>query len=162
MNNRPNRSFNKRLHLLFTITIFSIAHVFAVNNAIFLPSPTITASTATGSIFACAGMASASPNIQQFTVSGVNLLVDITATAPTGFEVSLIPGSGYGGSVTLHQSGGTVSIAVLYVRSAAMAAGNLSGNVVLASAGAISQNVSVIGIVYASPVVNAVANQNLI
>jgi len=119
----------------------------------------ITASTASGSITACAGTASASPNIEQFTVSGNGLSTDITASAPTGFEISLTPGSDYSGSVTIAQSGGSVTNTVLYVRSAASdQAGNIAGNVTLIS-GATSQSVAVTGIVNALPTVNVVSNQ---
>ena len=127
------------------------------------PTPTITTGAVTGTISACAGTVSASPNIQQFTSFGSNLTSNITATAPTGFEVSLTAGSGYGGSVTLTQSGGTVSSIPIYVRSIASAsAGNIFGNVVLSSTGATSQNVPVNGVVHALPTVNAVSNQSLL
>jgi gliding motility-associated-like protein len=111
-------------------------------------SPTITVTAATGPISACAGTASVSPQIQQFTVSGTGLTGSITATAPAGFEVSLAAGSGYSNTVTLSQTGGTVSNVVVYVRSAATApTGSISGNVTLTSEGASSQTVSVTGLV---------------
>ncbi|MDF2433866.1 MAG: hypothetical protein JWP44_3497 [Mucilaginibacter sp.] len=122
--------------------------------------PTITATTATGTISACAGTASASPQIQQFTVSGSGLTGSITATAPAGFEVSLASGSGYASSITIPQTSGTVSNTVVYVRSTAAApTGRLSGNVTLTSAGASSQTVAVTGTVNALPTVKAVSNQ---
>jgi len=125
-------------------------------------SPTIVAGTATGSIAACAGTASSSPNIQQIIVSGNNLTNNITVAAPAGFEVSLTQGSGYGSSIIVPQGGGTVNNVVVYVRSAASAsAGNITGNVVLTSAGATSQNVAVAATVNALATVNQVANQNL-
>ena len=124
--------------------------------------PTITAGTVTGRISSCAGTASASPNILQFTVSGSGLSANIIATAPTGFQVSLTAGSGYGSSVTCAQLGGIVSSTVVYVRSAASASGSISGNVTLTSTGATSQNLAVIGTVYALPTVNAVPNQTLV
>jgi len=132
------------------------------NNAdnIGVSGPTITAGAVTGIISACAGNASASPNIIQFAVSGSGLYADIMATAPIGFEVSLATGSGYGSSITLVQTGGVVNTAV-YVRSAASASGSISGNVSLTSAGAASQNVAVTGVVNALPVVNPVPNQTI-
>jgi len=114
--------------------------------------PTITATPATGTISACAGTASANPNIQQFTVSGSGLTGSITVAAPAGFEVSLASGSGYGSSLTLAQASGAVNSTVVYVRSAATAStGSISGKVTLTSAGASSQTVVVTGIV--NPVV---------
>jgi len=110
--------------------------------------PNITAGTVTGTISACAGTASASPQIQQFTVSGSGLTGSITATAPAGFEVSLAAGSGYGGNVTIPQTAGTVSSTAVYVRAAATATtGSISGNVTLTSAGASNQTVAVSGII---------------
>jgi len=126
-------------------------------------TPVITAGDVTGSISACAGSASASPQIQQFTVSGSNMTGDITATAPPGFEVSLSAGSGYSNSVTITPSGGTVSSTTVYVRSGASAsAGNISGNVTLSSPGATSQSIAVRGVVNVLPTVNAVPNQAII
>jgi gliding motility-associated-like protein len=123
-------------------------------------APAITTSAVTGTISACAGSPSASPNIQQFTVSATGLTNDITATAPPNFEVSLSAVSGYANSVILKQSAGLITGAIVYVRSAASAAtGNISGNVVLASAGVASQNVAVDGVVNALPTVNAISNQ---
>ncbi len=115
--------------------------------------PTITTGAVTGNIAACAGSASVSPNIGQFTVSGSTLTGDITATAPRGFELSLAPGGGYGGSVILTKANSVVSNSPIYIRSAIAASpGNLSGNVVLTSPGATSQNVAVTGVVNTLPV----------
>jgi gliding motility-associated-like protein len=131
--------------------------------AFVLQAQTITAAKATGVIIACAGTASVSPQIQQFAISGSNLTGDITATAPTGFELSLSAASGYGAGITLTQTNGTVSNTVLYVRSAASAAaGNISENVTLSSSGAQSQTVGVTGVVNPLPTVNAVTNQTAI
>jgi gliding motility-associated-like protein len=123
----------------------------------------INAGIVTGSISACSGAASVSPNIQQFTVSGSNLSAGITATAPPGFEVSLAPGSGYGTSVTVALSGDSVGSTEVYVRSAASASsGSMVGDVVIASAGAVSQEVAVTGTVnaQAAPSVTIIASAN--
>jgi YVTN family beta-propeller protein len=120
---------------------------------------TVTAGPVTGAITACAGTASASPQIQQFTVSGSNLTDNITATAPTNFEVSLSQAAGYGPSVTIPQTGGTVANAIVYVRSSASATtGNITGNVMLTSETA-TQNVAVSGIVNALPTISPVGPQ---
>jgi len=125
-------------------------------------TPTIVNSDASGAISACAGSASANPDIQQFTVSGTGLTANITATAPANFQVSLAAGSGYGSTVTLAQSGGKVNSATVFVRSAATASGHISGNVTLASTGATSKTAGVKGYVDATPTVNAVANQTVL
>jgi len=122
----------------------------------------ITANAVSGTISACVGTASASPDIQQFTVSGSSLTAPVIATAPAGFELSLATGNGYGKSVTLNQSAGNLSNITIYVRSAAAdAAGPISGNVVLSSTGATDQNVAVSGVVNALPTVNKVNDQTL-
>ena len=48
--------------------------------------------------------------------------------APAGFEISKISGSGYGSSLSLTQSGGTVSSTTIYVRFSPTSAGAKSGN----------------------------------
>ena len=126
-------------------------------------TPTITTSTTKGAISACVGTASASSNIQQFTVSGSNLTAAVTATAPQGFEVSLTAGSGYSNSVVLNQASGNISNTTVYVRSAAGdGAGQISGNVVLSSTGAANQNVLVSGTINPLPTVNPIPNQTLL
>ena len=128
------------------------------------PSPpsSITTNTASGSISSCAGIASSSPNIQQFTLSGSSLTGDVTATAPQNFEISTNAGSGYANTLTVQQSGGTLNNTVIYVRSSSSAtAGNIAGDVILSSSGAASQTVAVNGVVNALPTVNQVANQTV-
>ena len=125
--------------------------------------PTIVVSTATGNLMACAGTASASPYILQFTVSGNNLTNNIIATAPASCELSLTAVGGYGSGVTLSQTGGNVANTVIYVRSAATApAGNIFDIVVLSSPGAGTQEVGVAGTVNVLPIVNTITNQTVI
>lgn len=126
------------------------------------PLPLINASTVDGAISACAGTASLSPDIQQFTVSGINLSTAITATAPAGFELSLDKTSGYSNSLVLPENRGTVTNTVVYVRSASNApVGKNSDKVILSSSGATSVDVTVSATVNAIATVNAVSNQNL-
>jgi len=125
-------------------------------------SPSINPGPISGTISACLGSASASPNIQQFTVSGSNLTNDITATAPAGFEVSLSQGSDFGTTLTIPESAGTVANMTVYARSAATdPIGTISGNVVLTSLGATNQNAPVSGTVNALPTANTVTSQTL-
>jgi len=126
------------------------------------PSPTIKASTVSGTISACAGTASANGNVQQFTVSGNDLTTDITVDAPINFEVSLSADSGYGNSVALAQTGGVVNNTTVYVRSAASApAGSIAGNIELTSTGITTQSFVVTGKVNALPTVNKVSDQSV-
>ena len=84
----------------------------------------------------------ASP-VQTISISGTGLTGDITATAPTGVEVSS-DGTTYGIAATFGQSGGSVA-GTLHVRLAATApvSGSYdSQNIVLSSNGASSVNVT--------------------
>lgn len=111
------------------------------------PSPQITLEGALiGNISACVGTASVVPDIEQFQIGGSYLTDDISIVAPANFEISLAPGSGYSGSITLNQTGGDVNNTVVYVRSSDRApSGSIAGNIVLSSAGAISLQVAVSG-----------------
>lgn len=133
----------------------------AVTGTITQAIPYVIASAASGSITACEGSASASPKLQQFTVSGTLLTGDILLTAPANFEISRSATSGFGNNLTLTRVGATVAATTIYVRSAASAKGVISGNVSVTSNGANPLQVAVKGVVAAPPTVNAVANQTL-
>ena len=158
--------------LKFLFSIWLVAFIFmltvarahanqpvATGNNITNPAaatPQITTTTATGNITSCQGTASADPNIEEFTVSGSNLLGGVIVTAPANFEISLNATAGYTNAFTLPESGGTLSNTTIYVRSAATdPAGNIYGNVVLSSSGAVSNDVSVTGIINIVPSVSA-------
>jgi hypothetical protein len=146
--------------IVFAYALGSTDRQAMENNQIAFYTPAvITAGTVSGSIAACAGTASASPSVQQFTVSGNYLTGNITATAPAGFEISTTLGSGYASSLTFTQSAGVVNSKTVYVRSATSAsAGSISGNVVLSSATATSVNIAVTGTVNALPIATAGSN----
>ena len=72
---------------------------------------------------------------QSYMVSGSGLTANMTITAPTDFEVSLTSGSGFGPSVTLTQSGGTVAQTTIYARFTRATAGSSSGNIIHVSSG---------------------------
>lgn len=80
-------------------------------------------------------------------VSGTDLTGTITATAPTGFEISWTAGANFGASQVLTQSGGTFTSVPLYIRLTGTALGSFSGNVTLASPGAATQVIAVTGAV---------------
>lgn len=125
--------------------------------------PTVTGSAATGSIMACVGNASLSPNIQQFTVSGFLLTTDAVATAPaTGyFELSLNVTGPYANQVSISPVNQKINGTVVYVRSSITApAGPVSGNVQL-SGGSIVRTVAVSGIIHPPPVVNTVPDKTV-
>ncbi len=111
--------------------------------------PTVTISVSSLNLMStCTGTPSAS---NSFTVSGSNLTSNITVTAPTGYEVSLSSGSGFGSSVSITASG-TLAATTVYVRMASTATGTPSGNITVVSTGATTQNVAVSGTVNPIPV----------
>jgi hypothetical protein len=105
-------------------------------------SPTISTSGSLSALTTTYGTASSTST---FSVSGTALTADILVTPPAGFEVSTNASSGFGSSVTLTQTGGSVSSTPIYIRlAAATNAGAYSGNVVLSSTGATDVNVATV------------------
>ena len=86
------------------------------------------------------------PSAEQISnVSGLNLSNSITVTAPTDFEVSLTSGTGFGSSVSLSPTAGTVSSTPIYIRYNPASAGTTNANITLSSTGATTQNIAVSG-----------------
>ena len=112
-------------------------------------TPVVTGSVSSLTSFtSCTG----TPSVERdFTISGTDLTGDVVVTAPTGFEVSLTSGSGFGSSVTIPASG-TLTTTTIYIRLATSAtAGPLSGAITLVSQGATTQNVAVSGVINLVP-----------
>jgi len=65
---------------------------------------------------------------QSYTVSGTNLVSDITITAPAGFEIKTGSGA-YASSLVLPQSSGSVATTTIDVRLINTSAGTFSGNI---------------------------------
>ncbi|QRM90408.1 DUF5011 domain-containing protein [Lacinutrix sp. WUR7] len=84
---------------------------------------------------------------QNYVMSGSNLNSgNITVNAPANFEVSLTSGSGFGNSVSVPNSGGTLNNTNIYVRFIPSAPNsNYTGNITNIGGGASFQNVSVTG-----------------
>jgi len=104
------------------------------------PTATITGA-ATTSVFTTTYGTTSTP--QSFSISGSNLTASITATAPTGFEVSN-DGITYGSTATFTQSSGSASGTLrIRLKSNASATGTYnSNNIVLSSTGASSVNIT--------------------
>lgn len=104
------------------------------------PTPTITGGTTTTTFTTTYGTASAA---QSFSIGGTNLTADITATAPSGFEVSN-DGTTYGPTATFTQSGGTANgtVHIRLKQNAAVTGTYNSVNIVLSSTGATSVNIA--------------------
>jgi hypothetical protein len=101
----------------------------------------------TGSLTAFIAEPDAPSPEQSFTVSGQDLTANIVLNAPTNYEISTTSGSGFGSSVTLTQSGGTVSSTTIYVRlKSGLSAGAYNGeNITISSTGKISKTVACSG-----------------
>ena len=93
---------------------------------------------------------------QSFSVSGTNLAANILINAPSNYEVSQSSGSGFGSSVSLSPSSGTVALTTIYVRlKESLSPGTYdSENITLTSTGKISKNVSCSGSVSGPPILN--------
>ncbi len=77
---------------------------------------------------------------QQYNVGGTNLTDDITVTAPSGIEITTTCGSGYTSSITLSQSGGSVSSTTIYAR---YTSGTVAGNITHTSTDADTKNIAI-------------------
>lgn len=84
---------------------------------------------------------------QSYTVSGSNLTNDIVITAPTDFQITTISGdyTGNTSSVTLTQSGGTVSSTTIYVRFAPLTVQSYYANIINSSIGTTDEYITVSG-----------------
>jgi hypothetical protein len=122
------------------------------------PSATINVAGAFSNFSTTQGTASTSQSIN---ISGTNLTDNITATPSALYEISS-DNTNFSPSVTLNQSGGTVTATPVFVRLAASApAGAANGSLALTSAGASQQNISLTGTVnpVSVPAANVVINQ---
>jgi hypothetical protein len=120
---------------------------FSANATLYAQWTAITTPTiyTTGSLSALTTTYGTASSTSTFSVSGTALTADIVVTPPAGFEVSTNASSGFGSSVTLTQTGGSVSSTPIYIRlAAATNAGAYSGNVVLSSTGATDVNVATV------------------
>ena len=111
--------------------------VFMLQEEQEITGPTITTSGTLTAFSSNPGVASAE---QSYTVNGYNLTEGITVTAPADFEVSLTSGSGFGSSVSLGTTGGTV-----YVHYLPSSYGTSSGNITHTSSGATQVDKAVSG-----------------
>ena len=125
---------------------FSAGPNFSTSVSVSSPSVVITPSTLS-SFTTCSGTASST---QTFTVSGTNLTNNVVVTAPTGYEVSLNNASGFGSTATITASG-TLNATNVYVRMAATATGNPTGNITIASTGTADQTIAISGNATAAP-----------
>jgi predicted membrane protein len=115
-----------------------------------VPPPAITVTGTLAAFTATQGTASAA---QTFTVSGANLIGNVTVTAPANFEVST-DGTNFFTSRTLTQISGSVASTTISVRlTAAAPNGPVSGNVLIDSSGAPESTLAVLGVVGSQPAI---------
>lgn len=108
--------------------------------------PTITAAPASlafGAVIVNTTSAEKSFNVSAFALSPLS--GNITVNAPAGYQVSLTSGSGFGGSLDLPYSSGTLSSTTVYVRFAPTAVQSYVGNVANTGGSAPTVNVAVSG-----------------
>ncbi|CAF3947043.1 unnamed protein product, partial [Rotaria sp. Silwood1] len=94
---------------------------------------------------------------QAFIVNGVNLLNNITITAPSNFEMSLDNTNWNVNPITLIQTAGSIANTTIYVRLNAASANSYSGNIVFTtncSASTITKNIAVSGVTQSTPLLN--------
>ncbi|MGC9332201.1 MAG: lamin tail domain-containing protein, partial [Bacteroidales bacterium] len=128
----------------WTITSANVADMDPDNHTCDCPStPTIALSTSSLTGFTYEEAAGPSAE-QSFTVEGSNLTNNIGLTASTNYEISETSGSGFGSSITLTQSGGSVSTTTIYVRlKAGLSIGTYNNeDITASSSGATSQTVT--------------------
>ncbi|NBT90547.1 MAG: DUF1533 domain-containing protein, partial [Verrucomicrobia bacterium] len=118
---------------------------FSFNGSVDVIPPAITINGGTsGTATAFTATYGTPATAQTFTISGSNLTADITATAPTGFEVSS-DGTTYGSTATFTRTGSSVTSATLRVRLAATAGvgGTYNSQTIsVASTGATTRNIT--------------------
>ncbi|GAB1453449.1 hypothetical protein MASR2M47_35050 [Draconibacterium sp.] len=119
-------------------------NITAVQISVNTSTPTITVSNSSLPDFGSTQVNTTS-TAQSFTVSGSNLWANVLLSAPTSFEISKSSGSGYGASLSLTQTGGSVSNTTIYVRFIPTSAGAKSGEISVSSTGATTQKISVSG-----------------
>ena len=82
---------------------------------------------------------------QSVSVSGSNLVGNVTLTAPTNFEISLDPTTGFTATLNLIPASGIVVSTPIYVRLNSPSNGSFSGNLAVASSGVTAQNLALTG-----------------
>lgn len=115
--------------------------------------PTIGITESLKAFSSCIGSSSAN---QTIVVSGNNLIKNLIINAPAGFGISTSVDTGYGSTVTLTQSSGTIVPTNIYIRIIAGSIGTFSGNLVVSSKGAITQNLAISGTVNSLPLIDTV------
>ena len=123
------------------VTLYTAGASATIKGVAFAPRALIPAISITGTPAAFTNTYGTASAAQNFTVTGANLSGNITATAPTGFEISTNVSTTYGSTATFLANGSSVN-GTLFVRLAATApvGGYNSQSFALSSPGANTAN----------------------
>ncbi|MBI1342277.1 MAG: T9SS type A sorting domain-containing protein [Terrimonas sp.] len=124
------------------------------------PVPTVLAAGTLGDFTQIIGSPS---SVQTYTVSGADLLSDITVTPPLNYEISDDGGTTWytnSNPLVIPQSGGLAANTTISVRLNASALGNYSGNITHTSLAANTVNLAVNGNTVPVPVITATSTLN--
>jgi hypothetical protein len=83
-------------------------------------------------------------NAQSISISGVNILSNVTIAASSGFEISRNPITNYSSSILITPVSGVIDTTIIYIRLTKLASGNISGNI-FCSNNESTINITVIG-----------------
>jgi YVTN family beta-propeller protein len=143
-----------------TVRYIILSAIVCLLTNISVKSQNIVVTDATGIISTCLNTPSASPSVQQFTTGGTGLIGQLVLTSPVGFEISTSSTTDFESTISLTPSSGTISNTTIFVRAKSAASpGAITGNVTIASTGAISQTVPVTGRINGLPGMAAVTNK---
>jgi len=117
-------------------------NVSVTGTGVLPPTPTISVNP---SSLAFGNVTVGQSSTLNYQLSGSNLTANVTVNAPTGYQVSKQPTSGFANQITVAQSGGNVN-QTIYVKFTPPAAQTYNGNITNSSTGASTKNVSVTGI----------------
>lgn len=119
-----------------------------------LTAPNITISTSTLSNFGYVFGNGPSAEQSTLTVSGTNLIGNITVSAPTNYEISKTSGIGYASSLTFTPTSGSVSVQTVYVRlKTGLNIGSYNESIAFTSSSAVTRYVNCEGAVSTSTII---------
>ncbi|HLP06011.1 MAG TPA: T9SS type A sorting domain-containing protein [Paludibacter sp.] len=99
----------------------------------------------------CYTLGSGPSAAQSFVVTGTNLTSNISLTAPANFQISASPTTGFGNSLTLSQSGGSVNATVYARLSGGLSVGTYgTSNITISATNAVVKTVGLYGAVVGS------------
>jgi hypothetical protein len=125
---------------------YSTAGTWRFDNVTFEGTPLVPEISATPTTLANFTQFVGSPSENKtISVQGFNLNGDINITAPTHFEISTNATTGFGTSVSLTPTSGSVSSTSIYIRLNRATAGTASGNLELTSQDATTVNIALNG-----------------